>query len=67
MSEEAEGGRTIVHDMRNQLAIAIAHLESWRDGKLQATPSRITVVLTALERLDRSIDALYALSRRLGN
>ena len=63
MSQEAESGRTIVHDMRNQLAIAVAHLESWRDGKLQATPQRLGIVLAALEELNRSIDTLYALTR----
>jgi hypothetical protein len=49
--------------MRNQLAIAVAHLESWRDGKLQATPQRLGIVLAALEELNRSIDTLYALTR----
>lgn len=55
--------RAIVHDMRNQLAIAVAHLESWRDGKLAPTPPRITVVLDALAQLDVLIEMLYAAPR----
>jgi hypothetical protein len=53
-------GRAIIHDMRNQLAIAVAHLESWRDGKLAPTAQRITVVLDALAQLDVLIEKLYA-------
>jgi hypothetical protein len=67
MAGEAESGRAIVHDMRNQLAIAVAHLESWRDGKLEATPQRITIVLAALDQLDDLIDGLYAVGRRSGD
>jgi hypothetical protein len=55
--------RAIVHDMRNQLAIAIAHLESWRDGKLAPTAQRITVVLDALAQLDLLIEKLYSAPR----
>jgi hypothetical protein len=62
MSEEADA-RVTVHDMRNQLAIAVAHLESWRDGKLEPTAHRITSVLDALTRLDVLIDQLYAARR----
>ena len=59
MSEEMDA-RGIVHDMRNQLAIAVVHLESWRDAKLEPTASRITVVLEALAQLDGMIEKLYA-------
>ena len=52
--------RAIVHDLRNQLAIAIVHLESWRDGKLAPTEERIATVLGALGKVDALIGVLYA-------
>lgn len=50
--------RTVIHDMRNELAVAIANLEAFVDGKLPPTPERLTVVLQALNRLDILIDGL---------
>jgi two-component system, OmpR family, sensor histidine kinase BaeS len=48
--------------MRNQLAVAVANLESWLDGKLEPTPLRIKAVLQALAGLDALIDDLYVTS-----
>lgn len=53
----------MVHEMRNQLAVAVANLEGWLDGKLQPTPRRIDAVLQALSALDALIDDLYDLSK----
>jgi signal transduction histidine kinase len=50
--------RTLIHDMRNELAVAIAHLEAMHDGKFTPTPERLDVVLQALNRLDTLIDGL---------
>ena len=44
-------------------AIAVAHLESWRDGKLAPTGDRIDTVLDALGEIDALIGVLYAASR----
>lgn len=48
--------------MRNQLAVAVANLEGWLDGKLEPTSQRIKAVLQALSALDALIDDLYVAS-----
>jgi signal transduction histidine kinase len=53
----------VVHEMRNQLAVAVANLEGWLDGKLEPTPERIASVLRALSALDALIEDLYNLSK----
>lgn len=50
--------RTVVHEMRNQLAVAIANLEAFVDGKLAPTPNRLSAVLQALNELDVLINDL---------
>jgi two-component system sensor histidine kinase BaeS len=50
--------RTIIHEMRNQLAVAVANVEAFIDGKLQATPERLQGVLQVLSVLDDLIDEL---------
>jgi hypothetical protein len=52
--------------MRNQLAVAVANLEGWLDGKLEPTPQRIKAVLQALSALDALIDDLYGASNESG-
>lgn len=44
--------KTLIHDMRNQLAVAIANVEGFRDGILEPTPARLDAVLAALEQLE---------------
>jgi signal transduction histidine kinase len=44
--------RSTVHEMRNQLAVAVANIEAIIDGKLAPTPERLGSVLAALGRLD---------------
>jgi hypothetical protein len=47
-----EGGgsvSSIIHDIRNQLAIAAANVEAFHDGILVPTPERLRAVLDALE------------------
>lgn len=51
--------RTVVHEMRNQLAVAIANLEAFVDGKLRPTPERLVAVLQALNELDVLIGDLH--------
>lgn len=48
----------VVHEMRNELAVAKANLEGLRDGKLAATGERLASILQALEQLDVLIDDL---------
>jgi two-component system, OmpR family, sensor histidine kinase BaeS len=52
--------------MLNQLAVAVANLESWLDGKLEPTPLRIKSVLQALAGLDALIDDLYGAASASG-
>ncbi len=40
---------SIIHDIRNQLAIAAANVEAFHDGILVPTPERLRAVLDALE------------------
>lgn len=44
--------------MRNQLGIAIATIEAFRDGKLPPTPERLERILDALAQVDALIDDL---------
>lgn len=50
--------RTVIHEIRNQLAVAVANVEAFIDGKLQATPDRLQSVLQVLNELDALIDEL---------
>lgn len=40
--------RTVVHEIRNHLAVAIANVEAFRDGVLAPSPARLAAVLQAL-------------------
>ena len=42
----------LVHEMRNQLAVAVANVEAFSDGVLEPTPARLTVVLDALRQVE---------------
>lgn len=44
--------RPLVHEMRNHLAIAVANIEAFIDGKLEPTPARLAAILQALQELD---------------
>jgi hypothetical protein len=44
--------RRIIHDVRNQLAIAIANVEGFRDGIVEPTPARLNAVLQALGEIE---------------
>lgn len=44
--------RAVVHEMRNQLAVAVANIEAFIDGKIEPTPARLNAVLQALSELD---------------
>jgi signal transduction histidine kinase len=44
--------RTVIHEMRNQLAVAVANIEAFIDGKLEPTPGRLRAVLQALGELE---------------
>ena len=57
MSDE-RAVRAAVHDIRNELAVAIAHLEAFRDRKLEPTPERIGTVLAAVGAIDVLLDRL---------
>ncbi len=44
--------KSIVHEIRNHLAVAVANIEGLRDGVLAPTPERLRAVLQALEEAD---------------
>jgi hypothetical protein len=43
---------TVLHEIRNHLAVAIANVEGFRDGLFEPSPKRLTTVLTALGEVD---------------
>lgn len=48
----------LIHEMRNELAVAKANLEGLIDGKFAPTPERLLGILQALSQLDSLIDDL---------
>ncbi|GAC1423649.1 MAG: hypothetical protein NVSMB64_31510 [Candidatus Velthaea sp.] len=46
----------VVHEIRNQLTVAIANIEACLDGKLEPTPARLRGVVAALREVDALID-----------
>jgi signal transduction histidine kinase len=52
----------LVHDVRNQLAVARANLEAFIDGKLAPTPERLESVVQALAHVDELVNDLRGLS-----
>jgi hypothetical protein len=43
---------SLVHEIRNHLAVAVANVEAFRDGVLEPTPARLTAVLDALQQIE---------------
>jgi hypothetical protein len=50
--------RSTIHEMRNQLTVAVGNIEAFLDGKLAPTPQRLTAVLGALHALDSLMSEL---------
>ncbi len=50
--------KSVIHEIRNHLAIAIANVEAFRDGVLEASPARLGAVLQALGEVDVLLDAV---------
>lgn len=50
--------RTIVHDIRNHLAVAVANVEAIVDGKLEPTPKRLAAILDSLRTVDALVGGL---------
>jgi signal transduction histidine kinase len=44
--------RNVIHEIKNHLAVAIANVEAFRDGVLDASPARLEAVLQALAEVD---------------
>ena len=44
--------RSVIHEIRNDLAVAIANVEGFRDGILEPTPARLDAVLQALGEIE---------------
>lgn len=54
--------RTVIHEMRNQLAVAVANIEAFIDGKFEPSHERLTAVLQALNELDVLMNDLRSTS-----
>ena len=52
--------RAVIHEMRNHLAVAVANVEAFIDGRIEPTQARLGAVLQALEEIDRLIGDLKA-------
>ncbi|MGB8265292.1 MAG: HAMP domain-containing sensor histidine kinase [Candidatus Velthaea sp.] len=50
--------RSLIHEIRNQLAVAIANVEAFRDGVLTPTPQRLAAVAQALADANRLLGEL---------
>ena len=50
--------RSIVHAIRNHLAVAVANVEAFRDGVLEPTPARLNAVLRALTEAEVLLQSL---------
>src|ERR1700694_3366067 len=50
--------RSAIHEIRNQLAVAVANVEAFIDGKFVPTQDRLHAVLAALLEVDVLIDDL---------
>ena len=44
---------SVLHEIRNHLAVAVANVEAFRDGVLEPTPDRLDQVLEALGAVER--------------
>ncbi len=44
--------RSVVHEIRNHLAVAVANVEAFRDGVLEPSPARLAAVLQALREVE---------------
>lgn len=53
----------IAHDLRTPLTVVAGYLESMRDGVLQPTPERISLIYTEIERLQNLVGDLRMLSQ----
>jgi hypothetical protein len=51
-----------VHDIRNQLAVAVANVEAMRDGVIDPSRERFETVLAALTQADALLQQLSAAS-----
>ena len=52
--------RKLIHEMRNQLAIATANIEAFIDGKLEPNEKRLTSVMQALTTINALINDIPA-------
>ena len=43
--------KTVIHEMRNHLAVAVANVEAFRDGVLEPSPPRLLAVLQAIHEV----------------
>jgi hypothetical protein len=59
--------RSIVHDIRNHLAVAVANIEAIIDGKLEPTPKRLEAILESLRAVDALVGGLKLPPRESGS
>jgi hypothetical protein len=50
--------KSVIHEIRNHLAVAIANIEAFQDGVLEPTPQRLGAVLRALGEVEALLHTL---------
>ena len=50
--------RTAIHEIRNQLAVAVAAIEAFLDRKMEPTDARFEAILFSLREIDALVDEL---------
>jgi two-component system, OmpR family, sensor histidine kinase BaeS len=50
--------RSVIHEIRNHLAVAIANVEAFQDGVFEPTPKRLGAVLQALGEVEALLQTL---------
>ncbi len=53
----------VAHDLRTPLTVIAGYVESMRDGELDPTPERLTIIYTEIERLQHLVGDLRTLSQ----
>ena len=55
--------KTVIHEMRNHLAVAVANVEAFIEGRIVPTQARLNSVMQALNEVDRLIGDLDVVER----
>ncbi len=59
--------KSVVHEIRNHLAVAVANIEAFRDGVLSPSPQRLAAVLQALQEAEVLLGEINTNFQHLGD